>query len=188
MEDNLCSFESCDRKCEYQELCRGHYGQRYRGQPLSPLKPRFRRVDDLETFFWDRVVKSPDCWGWAGKKLNLGYGQIKFRGAVSLAHRYSFELVNGPIPEGAVIDHLCHNANCVRPDHLRIATHTQNMQNLKGAKSHSRSGVRGVRFIPKSGRWRVDVTANGKRHSFGHFSNIEEANKVAIEARRVLHS
>lgn len=184
----MCAVEECDRKRESKGLCKSHYAQVRKGQPLTPLQPRFRRVDDLDTFFWDRVIKSTDCWSWAGAKVPLGYGQIKFKGTVSLAHRHSYEMANGPIPEGGVIDHLCHNANCVNPGHLRLATHTQNMQNRQGATRVSSSGVRGVRWIAKSGRWRAAVTANGARHELGYFATLEEANVAVTNARRELHS
>ncbi len=39
-----------------------------------------------------------------------------------LAHRFSYELANGPIPEGLQIDHLCRNRGCVRPDHMEAVT------------------------------------------------------------------
>ena len=142
---------------------------------------------NLEEFFWWRVDKTDTCWLWLGKKTTRGYGQAKFQGTVTLAHRYSWELLRGPIPEGYFIDHLCHVPGCVNPDHLRIATHSQNMQNLKGAHSNSRSGVRNVHWDSSRKAWRVRVAAFGTLHEIGHFDSLDEAEIEAEAARLRLH-
>lgn len=50
------------------------------------------------------------------------------------AHRYAYELAYGPIAEGLVIDHLCRNKPCVRPDHLEAVTNAENIRRGKNAK------------------------------------------------------
>lgn len=66
------------------------------------------------------IPKKPEtpCIEWAGTKERNGYGVISFGGRQFVAHRLEWERVNGPIPEGMVIDHLCRNTSCVRPDHM----------------------------------------------------------------------
>lgn len=59
--------------------------------------------------------KSDNCWLWSGARRGDGRGQV-FR--KTKAHRYVYEQLVGPIPEGLQIDHLCKNVGCVRPDHL----------------------------------------------------------------------
>jgi hypothetical protein len=64
------------------------------------------------------------CWEWAGDFYPNGYGRCHTGGAGKAqgAHRVAFEVFNGPIPEGLVVNHLCENKGCVRPDHLVATT------------------------------------------------------------------
>jgi hypothetical protein len=68
----------------------------------------------LEDRFMSKVVVVEDCWEWVGYRDREGYG--KMGGAC--AHRVSYELFIGPIPDGLTIDHLCRNPGCVKPSHL----------------------------------------------------------------------
>ena len=86
--------------------------------------------------FWGHVDKTNDCWIWRGKTNKSGYGQF-FTGSVTtgdrkhvMAHRMSWEMKNGPIPEGAYILHSCDNPPCVRPDHLRPGSALDNIRDM----------------------------------------------------------
>lgn len=80
---------------------------------------------------WD-VDSSSGCWVWSGAKNNVGYGRWRKKGHTStLAHRVSYEVHVGPIPDGLVIDHLCKNTLCVNPSHLEPVTQHEN--SLRGA-------------------------------------------------------
>lgn len=69
-----------------------------------------------------------DCWLWtAANDGYLGYGRFHFAGAKIGAHRFSYLLHRGEIPEGWVVDHLCRVANCVNPDHLEAVTQAENV-------------------------------------------------------------
>lgn len=84
--------------------------------------------------FWDKVPDRPEngCWIWAGRKVG-GYGALRSGRTASgkhrwvRAHRLSWEIHNGPIPDGLQVLHGCDNPPCVRPDHLRVGTHADNM-------------------------------------------------------------
>jgi len=72
------------------------------------------------------------CWEWRGYRHPTGYGYFGYGRRAdghmrnARAHRVSYELFVGPIPEGLSIDHLCDNPGCVNPEHLRAVTITVN--------------------------------------------------------------
>lgn len=69
------------------------------------------------------------CWIWLGNLSgSKGYGYIFVDGKSMRAHRFSYELINGPIPDGLVIDHLCKMPWCVNPEHLEAVTQKENMR------------------------------------------------------------
>ena len=72
--------------------------------------------------FWMKVEMGPGCWLWLGAKRGKGYGSFFVDGRNVGAHRYAYELANGPIPVGLQIDHLCRTPLCVRADHLEVVT------------------------------------------------------------------
>lgn len=60
-------------------------------------------------------------------KSKQGYGKLKWEGKVIHAHRVSYELFIGKIPNGLQIDHLCRNTSCVNPFHLEAVTAKENI-------------------------------------------------------------
>lgn len=56
-----------------------------------------------------------------------GYHKVRIKRKQFRAHRWAWELINGPIPEGLVIDHICRNRACVAIDHLRMVTQQENI-------------------------------------------------------------
>lgn len=81
------------------------------------------------TRFWARVIVSDGCWGWKGSTVKGGYGKIedpRTRKA-TLAHRLSWELHFGPIPDGLCVLHRCDNPPCCRPEHLFLGTPRDNV-------------------------------------------------------------
>lgn len=92
----------------------------------------------MSSDFWAKVDRSgPDeCWPWTGSLNDGGYGRIAHKGRQTLAHRVAYELTAGAIPDGFVIDHICHDdscrmpcghRSCCNPAHLRACTVTENV-------------------------------------------------------------
>lgn len=131
-----------------------------------------------------RTVESGECLIWTGGTGSGGYGRLRHNGQPESAHRVAWEHEHGPIPDGAFVDHICHNRACVKVAHLRLATQGENNQNKKGASRGSASGIRNV--YPEGGKWKVLLGLRGEKHYFGMFEDIEEASSVAVAARQKL--
>lgn len=87
--------------------------------------------------FWAKVIRDPHgCWIWRGRINDHGYGIYADR----MAHRISYELVVGPIPDGLEIDHLCCNTKCVRPEHLEPVTSEENVRRRYARQTHCKHG------------------------------------------------
>jgi hypothetical protein len=125
---------------------------------MPPYRPLAER-------FWEKVnVGTPDeCWTWAACTNPLGYGWINVNNSGELAHRISWLINHGEIPEGLVICHKCDNPPCVNPNHLFLGTQKDNMQDYarKGLhhcaiKTHCKQGHE---FSPENTR-----VYDGKRY------------------------
>ena len=80
--------------------------------------------------FWAQVDKSGECWTWTGYLTKKGYGSITWGKRQRPAHRVSWMIHFGEIPEGLVVRHRCDNPPCVRPDHLELGTVGDNVGDM----------------------------------------------------------
>ena len=139
---------------------------------------------DVEARFWAKVQRSETgCWEWTSGHWGDGYGIFLIQKRAKAAHRVAYTLLHGPIPEGVLLDHRCHNKGCVNPSHLRFSDHKSNAENRTGANRNNKSGVRGVWWEPKRGKWLGRVMHEGRSYFIGSHEHLEDA-KTAIEALR----
>ena len=78
--------------------------------------------------FWTKANKTDTCWLWTANLDECGYRRISMNRIMRGAHRISYQMIVGEIPEGLEIDHLCRVRHCVNPDHLEVVTHKANME------------------------------------------------------------
>ena len=152
--------------------------------------------------FWKKVdlAKSNECWAWQGATYWDGYGKfyVGSHGRKERAHRLSYELFNGPIPDGIQVLHHCDNPPCVNPWHLFTGTHSDNMKDCasKGRQRLQRhpETMRGDRHWShqkphlvvrgeRSGRSKIDwatVTAIRQEHIPWRVSYTKLAEKYGL--------
>lgn len=181
----ICTFDGCDKKQHARGLCSSHRRQANAGRTLTPLLD-MGNGKTLDDRFESRIERTDACWHWKGATSADGYGAIKDGDSSIRAHRFAYEKYVGKISPGRVIDHRCHNRLCVNPDHLRQVTDKQNGENRSGANKNSSTGMRGVFFDTKKGKYYGKVMHDRKGHWVGYFETPEEAERSVIKLRREL--
>lgn len=104
--------------------------------------------------FDEKWVPEPNtgCWLWTASSNRQGYGYFSIGRKIRGAHRASWELHRGPIPDGMVLDHLCRVPSCVNPDHLRVVTPRVNtLENSLGSAAQRAKQTHCKRGHPLSG-------------------------------------
>lgn len=132
-----CTIEGCSREATYRAICHTHHTRfkRYGTYELSRKPPEAR--------FWAKVDKSAGaegCWPWTGARNWQDYGIFKLAGGThgQSAHRYTWEVTNGRIPDGLQVLHRCDNPPCCNPAHLWLGTNTDNVAD-KMAKGRAKT-------------------------------------------------
>lgn len=145
-----CHIEGCENDNRSRGLCMHHRRREDRyGDAL--YEPTI-----LDRFF-AKVDAEGDCWEWTANKDKDGYGKFRDGDKHYRAHRFVYEQMVGPIPDGLVIDHLCKNTSCVNPDHIEPVTWAENLH--RGASIQAKHARR--RTCPRGHEY--DATqGNGK--------------------------
>lgn len=179
-----CAIEGCVRPYFGRGWCNMHYARwRRHGGPSIKLTGHGLPLEQRILRFF---TPSERCWLWTGN-LADGYGQIRANGSMRYAHVVMYELEVGLVPAGRMLDHQCHVRHCVRPDHLRVVTNKQNLENLVGANRNNRtSGVRGVTWHRASGKWVAQIGHNYQRFHIGSYETIADAEAAVVAKRNEL--
>ena len=135
----------------------------------------------ISTSDLEKVNEFPNAW------YMMDYGNHKYafghlpgrKGKVYSLHRWILDA-----PKGYEVDHINHNTFDNTRNNLRLATRSQNSQNLKGAHKDSKSGIRGVYWQKNLNKWQAQICVNNKRIHLGTFEKKDEAEKIVKEARK----
>lgn len=148
-------------------------------------------TEGFQRRFWRKVRKTADCWIWTGKPNHSGYGRIGWsRPNVHLAHRVSWIMAYGPIPDELRVLHRCDNPPCVRPDHLFLGTQQDNMRDA-AEKGRMKPPPHGLgEDAPNAKLTERDVLQIRKRVAAGEFQKriakeygVNPSNVSAIKRR-----
>lgn len=115
-----------------------------------------RTAREIERF-WSKVDRTVACWFWTGTVDTSGYAvlarHLRGRWRNTLAHRFAYELLVGPIPEGLQLDHLCRIRYCVNPEHMEVVTLQENLRRGFGfaaVNSRKTHCIHGHEFTPEN--------------------------------------
>jgi hypothetical protein len=122
----------------------------------------------MEERFWSKVDKSGDCWLWTDHLTPSGYGGFWDGTRSARAHRVSWILTNGAIPEGQIVRHKCRN-KCVNPTHLELGTNLDNTKDMirDGTDHHKLTGAKILEIRRRSGE-KFAVTKLAKEFGVCH--------------------
>lgn len=139
MTGRICSEPGCGKRHYGRGLCRPHYARQDRRRKDALVGTRAHGPDSRPESdrFWSKVDKSGECWLWTGAKYLNGYGVFDN----GLAHRISWRLAAGEDAGEALVLHRCDRRACVRPAHLFLGNHADNMADMR-SKGRSLTGER----------------------------------------------
>lgn len=151
--------------------------------PRPPLADRF----------WTKVDKNgpipahrPDlghCWLWTAARMRAGYGRFAIsHGEIRFAHRVSYEMANGPIPDGNNVCHTCDNPPCVNPGHLGAEVQAVNLEDMD--RKGRRRPARGVRSASAKLTEEIVVSLR-QRYAAGGVTKVSLARELGVSATTV---
>lgn len=120
------------------------------------------------------------CHVWFAQKLRNGYGIVWYQGRKHTAHRVSWMISNGQIPEGLEVAHSCDVRACVNPEHLWLASHAENMADMK-AKHRQPTGERnGTAKLTAA-----SVSEVRRKYSLGGVTHMELATSLGVTSSAI---
>lgn len=121
----------CSNVCKNQRV-----GTWVKGNPLGfkwATATEEEKLKRMEDSFERMVIRQKGCWGWKGiTHHSRGYGRLNFKSknTTIAAHRASWMIYRGSIPDGLHVLHKCDNPSCTNPDHLFIGTNFENVRDM----------------------------------------------------------
>lgn len=144
---------------------------------------------DLDTGTFTRLLRTSNkaqVGQIAGCHSSRGYRVIRVYGKLYPSHRLAWLYVHGEFPaEG--LDHINGDKCDNRINNLRLASPSENLQNIRGPFAGNISGLLGASFHKQCNRWSAAIRTKGKRTYLGLFSTPEAAHQAYLNAKRELH-
>jgi hypothetical protein len=135
---------------------------------------------------WAVVRRRGGSIGDVAGSMTNGARQVEVNGRAYLVHRVIWLMMTGRWPK-QLIDHRNRNRSDNRWCNLRDVSRTVNAENIGGANRNNQSGLLGASFCRWNGRWRSQITINGKKVHLGYFDTAEEAHDKHVWFKRWFH-
>lgn len=128
------------------------------------------------------------CWIWQRQKSSTGYGKITVSSKKLFAHRVSYEVFKGNIPENKIVMHTCDNPSCVNPDHLKLGTQKENIQDMfskgrnppRNQQCHGESNGQAILTSPQIKEIRRRINSGSKQIDLAKEYNVSKQTISAI--------
>lgn len=147
---------------------------------ISGHNLRGRTYPTLTERFWARVDSTGECWLWTGTRDLNNYGALHYRlpnqRVNKGAHRLSWEIHFGPIPDGLCVLHHCDNPPCVNPTHLFLGTKQVNSTDMK-----QKGRAKGTGPKLQSGQ----VRAIRQQYTLGHLTILQLAHQYNVHQNSI---
>ena len=137
--------------------------------------------------FWSHVDKSGDCWEWKCRRDKAGYGRFALGRERKRAHRISYLITHGEIPQGLFICHHCDNPGCVRPEHLYAGTRLQNKADCVARGRHKLPPVMRGEAHPRSKLTKQQVIEIRRRYKEGGITYANLGSVYGMSKRTIEH-
>jgi len=121
----------------------------------------------VKSFLSKIDTKSPEeCWNWKAGKDKIGYGRFFLNGKQQYAHRVSYFLSKGPIPNGMVVMHQCNNPSCTNPSHLKVGLQLENIRyREKSGRGNQPKGIN--HYLKKN----PSLSTRGSKHGMSKLND-----------------
>ena len=141
---------------------------------------RAHQCERRRATFWTKVREADGCWLWLGELSRTGYGVMYHNSKAHPAHRMAWLFTHGGIPPGLFVLHRCDNRACVRPEHLFVGTHQDNMIDMVTKNRQARGEKQGASKLTEG-----QVRQIRARYAQGDITKAALATEFSVTRRTI---